>query len=144
MYEYTYTYTHAENKSLHNLTHLHAYIQQCIQLLASVCIYWPSTIRPICLNWSLSLSHIPYTPISVPQTFSSPSSCSLATGSRGFQTGKGNSTGTLSDVHPTISNHNVPCTTRKPVMKNVTVLGGQKVIEFDQDSPEAEITFALT
>ena len=138
MYEYTYTYTHAENKSLHNLTHLHA----CIQLIASVCTGLPLSDQFALIG--LSLSHIQFTPISVTHTFSSPSSCSLATGSRGFQTGKSNSTGTLSDVHPTISNHNVPCTTRKPVMKNVTVLGGQKVIEFDQDSPEAEITVALT
>ena len=90
------------------------------------------------------LNFLPQPPsLSVPHTFSSPSSSPLVAG-RVFQTGKGYSTGSFFYVHPTISNYNVLCTTLQPVMKDITVLGGHKVIEVDQDSPEAEIAFALT
>ena len=57
---------------------------------------------------------------------------------------EGNSTGTLFDVHLMLSNHNVPCITFQLVPNNFTVLGGQKVIGLDQNSPEAEIAFVLS
>ena len=59
-----------------------------------------------CLLYISNLSHS--------LTLSSTSSCLLVAG-RVLQTGEGSSTGTLLDVHLTLSNHNVPCTTLQPV-----------------------------